>query len=132
MTDETIFDDKNTHEMNTNQLTANLIKEERIKLNYAQQAVADYLGMDISNYSRLENGKLEITISKLEAIAEFFKIPVFVLIPNGTTSNITINNGSYGNNNSSTMVHNYSDADIQKSLKMVIELLQGQVNACFV
>jgi len=127
MTDETIFDDKNTHEMNTNQLTANLIKEERIKLNYAQQAVADYLGMDISNYSRLENGKLEITISKLEAIAEFFKIPVFVLIPNGTTSNITINNGSYGNNNSSTMVHNYSDADIQKSLKMVIELLQGQV-----
>jgi transcriptional regulator with XRE-family HTH domain len=127
MTDETIFDDKNTHEMNTNQLTANRIKEERIKLNYAQQAVADYLGMDISNYSRLENGKLEITISKLEAIAEFFKIPVFVLIPNGTTSNITINNGSYGNNNSSTMVHNYSDADIQKSLKMVIELLQGQV-----
>ena len=79
MTDETIFDDKNTHEMNTNQLTANRIKEERIKLNYAQQAVADYLGMDISNYSRLENGKLEITISKLEAIAEFFKIPVFVL-----------------------------------------------------
>ena len=127
MTDETIFDDKNTHEMNTNQLTAKRIKEERIKLNYAQQAVADYLGMDISNYSRLENGKLEITISKLEAIAEFFKIPVFVLIPNGTTSNITINNGSYGNNNSSTMVHNYSDADIQKSLKMVIELLQGQV-----
>ncbi|MBK9742935.1 MAG: helix-turn-helix transcriptional regulator [Saprospiraceae bacterium] len=127
MTDETIFDDKNTHEMNTNQLTANRIKEERIKLNYAQQAVADYLGMDISNYSRLENGKLEITISKLEAIAEFFKIPVVVLIPNGTTSNITINNGSYGNNNSSTMVHNYSDADIQKSLKMVIELLQGQV-----
>ena len=127
MTDETIFDDKNTHEMNTNQLTAKRIKEERIKLNYAQQAVADYLGMDISNYSRLENWKLEITISKLEAIAEFFKIPVFVLIPNGTTSNITINNGSYGNNNSSTMVHNYSDADIQKSLKMVIELLQGQV-----
>lgn len=127
MTDETIFDDKNTHEMNTNQLTAKRIKEERIKLNYAQQAVADYLGMDISNYSRLENGKLEITISKLEAIAEFFKIPVVVLIPNGTTSNITINNGSYGNNNSSTMVHNYSDADIQKSLKMVIELLQGQV-----
>ena len=127
MTDETIFDDKNTHEMNTNQLTANRIKEERIKLNYAQQAVADYLGMDISNYSRLENWKLEITISKLEAIAEFFKIPVVVLIPNGTTSNITINNGSYGNNNSSTMVHNYSDADIQKSLKMVIELLQGQV-----
>ena len=127
MTDETIFDDKNTHEMNTNQLTANRIKEERIKLNYAQQAVADYLGMDISNYSRLENGKLEITISKLEAIAEFFKIPVVVLIPNGTTSNITINNGSYGNNNSSTMVHNYSDADIQNSLKMVIELLQGQV-----
>ena len=127
MTAETIFDDKNTHEMNTNQLTANRSKEERIKLNYAQQAVADYLGMDISNYSRLENGKLEITISKLEAIAEFFKIPVVVLIPNGTTSNITINNGSYGNNNSSTMVHNYSDADIQKSLKMVIELLQGQV-----
>ena len=73
MTDETIFDDKNTHEMNTNQLTAKRIKEERIKLNYAQQAVADYLGMDISNYSRLENGKLEITISKLKPLLSFLK-----------------------------------------------------------
>jgi transcriptional regulator with XRE-family HTH domain len=73
MTDETIFDDKNTHEMNTNQLTANRIKEERIKLNYAQQAVADYLGMDISNYSRLENGKLEITISNSKPSLSFLK-----------------------------------------------------------
>ncbi len=113
--------------MNTNQLTAIRIKEERLRLNYSQQSVADHLGMNISNYSRLENGKYEITIAKLEAIAEFFKVPFIILIPNQTTSNISINNGSYGNNNTSTMIHNYSDTEMQNSLKLVIELLQSQI-----
>ena len=113
--------------MNTNQLTAIRIKEERTRLNYSQQAIADHLRMDISTYSRLENGKIEITIAKLEAIAEFFKVPVVVLMPNHMVSNITINNGSYGNNNSSTMIHNYSDQEMQNSLKLVVELLQSQI-----
>lgn len=124
MTDSSIFSDKNANDMNTNQLTAIRIKEERMRLNYSQQAVADHLGMDISNYSRLENGKVEISISKLEAIAEFFKVPIIFFIPN-QTSNITINNGSYGNH--STLIHNYSDSEMQNSLKLVIELLQRQI-----
>lgn len=126
MTESSIFSDQNTNDMNTNQLTGIRIKEERLRLNYSQQALADHLGMDISNYSRLENGKIEITIAKLEAIAEFFKVPLIFLIPN-QNSNITINNGSYGNNNSSTMIHNYSDHDIQNSLKLVVDLLQKQM-----
>ncbi len=124
MTESSIFSDQNTNDMNTNQLTAIRIKEERMRMNYSQQAVADHLGMDISNYSRLENGKVEITIGKLEAIAEFFKVPIIFFIPN-QTSNITINNGSYGNH--STLIHNYSDSEMQNSLKLVIELLQRQI-----
>lgn len=124
MTESSIFSDQNTNGMNTNQLTAIRIKEERLRLNYSQQALADHLGMDISNYSRLENGKIEITIGKLEAIAEFFKVPIIFFIPN-QTSNITINNGSYGNH--STLIHNYSDSEMQSSLKLVIELLQSQI-----
>ena len=129
MTDETIFDDKNTHLMNTNQLTAYRIKEERLRLNYSQQAVADYLGMDISNYSRLENGKLEITITKLEAIAEFFKVPITTILPASLlgTCIYNIEHSQNSLNGNGTLVNNFTDQDIQNSLKLVIELLQNQI-----
>ncbi|MCB9309918.1 MAG: helix-turn-helix transcriptional regulator [Lewinellaceae bacterium] len=113
--------DDHHESLTTNQLIAIRIKEERMRHNLSQQVIADHLGMDISNYSRLENGKVEITIAKLEAIAEFFKIPITVLIPH-RSDNITIYNGSYGNH--STLIHNYSDQNVQNSLKTVIDLLK--------
>ncbi len=39
MTESSIFSDKNTIEMNTSQPTVIRIKEDRIRLNYSQQAV---------------------------------------------------------------------------------------------
>ncbi len=117
--------DQNQPDMTTNQQTAIRIREERLKQNITQQAIADHLGIDISSYSRLENGAVEITITRLEAIAEFFKVPIIVFIPNSNVANITINNGSYGYN--STFIHNYTDTEIQNSLKIVIGLLQSQL-----
>ena len=70
---------------------------------------------------------MEITITRLEAIAEFFKVPILVFIPNSNVANITINNGSYGNNNTSHMVNNYTDQETQNSLKVVIELLKDHL-----
>ena len=131
MTDETIFDDKNTHEMNTNQLTAYRIKEERLRLNYSQQAVADYLSMDISNYSRLENGKLEITISKLEAIAEFFKIPIVNLLPSNLLSTVNINNGTALINGNGTISNTSFDQNIShefmEKLIMVLQKIKNEI-----
>lgn len=112
--------------MTTNQLTAVRIREERIKLNYSQLAVAEHLGMDISNYSRLENGKVEITLTKLESIAEFFKVSLILLLPEIHHKAVNVTNGIYGNQ--STWINNPgADEEIQKSLKIVIDLLQRQV-----
>ncbi len=111
--------------MNTNQLTAIRIKEERLKLNYTQQSVADHLGMDISNYSRLENGKYEITIAKLEAIAEFFKVPVVHLLPNNLLGSININNGTAIINGNGTFNNtNIDTKGLHNSLEHIIEVIQ--------
>ena len=124
MTSSSDPSEENHTDMTTNQMTAIRIKDERLKKNYAQQALADHLGMNISNYSRLENGKIEITIEKLEAIAEFLKVPFVTLLPNNLPSNVNIDNGSYGKN---TMINNYADEETQKSLKMVIKLLEEKL-----
>lgn len=47
---------------------------ERIKLlrlmkNYTQKYMADELGLDVTNYSRLERGESAITIERLQKIA---------------------------------------------------------------
>jgi transcriptional regulator with XRE-family HTH domain len=125
MTDTYSEPNTSDHNMNTNQLTATRIKEERLRLNYTQQAVADHLGMNISNYSRLENGKYEITIAKLEAIAEFFKVPVINFLPTSLQGSINITNGNHSC--IGTLINNYTDHEMQNSLKLVVELLQSQI-----
>ncbi len=42
----------------------------RIKLNLTQQQLADRIGIDRTNISKLENGKLNPTISTLQKIAK--------------------------------------------------------------
>lgn len=126
MTEPNTFADENIHDMNTNQLTAIKIKDERIRLNYTQQTVADHLGMDISNYSRLENGKVEITISKLEAIAEFFKVPLVSLLPINIQGSVNINNGNYSFNGN--MIHNdYTNTDLLNTLQNTINSIQQSI-----
>lgn len=108
--------------MNTNQLTAIRIKEERNRLNYSQQAVADYLKMDISTYSRLENGKIEITIAKLEAIAEFFNVPIVSLLPSPIQNNY-LSNGSAIIQGNGTINNNFGDLTNKETLNFIIETL---------
>lgn len=113
-------------EMTTNYLTAMRIKEERINRNITQQNMADALHMDVSTYSRLENGKIEISIARLEEIAAVYKVPVVVLLPINLHGTININNGNYyclGN-----LINNYSDNETQNSMKRVIELLTTLIN----
>ena len=129
MTEPKTFSDENIDDMTTTQLTALRIKEERTKQNLSQQALADHLGMDISNYSRLENGKYEITISKLEAIAEFLKVPVISILPTSLQSggNYVIENSTNSLNGNGTLINHFTDQEMQKTLKQVIELLQNQL-----
>lgn len=126
MTDHTSFTDENIQDMNTNQLTAIRIKEERTRLNYSQQAVADHLKMDISNYSRLENGKIEITIAKLEAIAEFLRVPIVTLIPNINANQYNINHGTaLVNNNNGNLTQIIDLENFERSLRTILSNIEN-------
>lgn len=50
------------------------LKELRKEQNMTQQDVADYLKIDRSNYSKYENGKLELNLSMLASLAELYKV----------------------------------------------------------
>ncbi len=67
--------------MKINQLTAIRIKVLRIQLGFSAEVVAAELKIDKSKYSRLENGKVEITITRLTHIAQVLKVPVVDLLP---------------------------------------------------
>jgi transcriptional regulator with XRE-family HTH domain len=50
------------------------IKLRREQLGYTQRYIADSLEIDAGHYSRIESGKVDITISRLVAIARFLEI----------------------------------------------------------
>ena len=50
------------------------LKELRKEQSMTQQDVADYLKIDRSNYSKYENGKLELNLSMLASLAELYKV----------------------------------------------------------
>lgn len=78
--------------MDVNQITASKIKEFRVKLNYKAEDVAKALGMDRANYSKLENGKTEITMKKLQIISDFLKVPIQSFFQNAPHS-VSITHG---------------------------------------
>ena len=51
-----------------------IIKELRFEKHYSQQFVADYLGIDRSNYSKYELGKLEISAEMLKNICLLYSV----------------------------------------------------------
>ena len=56
------------------------IKMIRLLKKLTQEYVADQLGMSQANYSRIENGQIEFTITNLNNIAKALSVDVNVLI----------------------------------------------------
>lgn len=52
----------------------NKIKQLRLDKKFTQQKVADYLGIDRSNYSKYELGKLEISIEMLVKLSQLYNV----------------------------------------------------------
>lgn len=48
----------------------------RKRAGFSQKEIAEKLGIDASSYSRLEKGEIELTIDKLNKIAEILEVPV--------------------------------------------------------
>lgn len=93
--------------MDLNKLTAVKIKETRKKLGLTAEAVAQDLGISSGAYSRLENGHIEISMSKLETLAEVMKVHFVDLIP-VTSGNNQVSNGSGDNNFNTGPYYNFT------------------------
>lgn len=58
----------------------NRIKQRREDVGYTQKYMSDELDIDPATYSRIESGKIDITISRLESIAALLKTDINSLL----------------------------------------------------
>lgn len=114
--------------MDLNKLSAARIKEIRMGLGLTAESVANELGIAKANYSRLENGKVEISLNRLEALSRIFKLPLQAFFPASTSQTIQITNGENSQNIKEQHITNNSDPTLveilQNSLKILSDALE--------
>ncbi|MDR3008610.1 MAG: helix-turn-helix domain-containing protein [Sphingobacterium sp.] len=111
--------------MDINKLTASNIKELRSKSGLTIEAVAADLKISKSAYSQMENGKTELTLTKIQAIAQIFNVSFGDIIPSASKTTHTYNgNGGLNGNNISAHVQNNFFANNEETLKAMYESLK--------
>lgn len=80
-----------------------ITKELRKNLGFKVEAVAKDLGISKTAYSQLENGHVEITLNKIEAIANIYKVTIAELVPSIGT-NYYASNGSFSTNHGTNTI----------------------------
>jgi transcriptional regulator with XRE-family HTH domain len=111
--------------MDLNQLTASKIKELRLGKGYTIEALAQELGIAKGNYSRMENGKVDITLKRLEALSQILKEPVESLLSSHTTTTLHIhapNNSQILNQG--TQINHYNAPEVIQALQSTVDTLQ--------
>jgi transcriptional regulator with XRE-family HTH domain len=113
--------------MNINELTASKIKELRKKAGISAEAVAADIAISKTAYSQLENGKVEITLTRLESLSKVLKMPIGAFLPISSGSQtIQIANGEKAQN----IQHqsNSNDPQLITVIQNSIEALQQSLN----
>ena len=125
--------------MNINQLTASRIKELRSKNGLTAEAVAQTLNISRSAYSQMENGHVEITLSRIELLAEIFHVPIEEIIPSSTTNHQTFtgnsdstngnnnNNNNNNANNTNTTLNNFF-ANNEENLEALMHVIKSALS----
>ncbi len=111
--------------MDLNQLTDSKIKEMRLKKGYTIEALAQELGIVKGNYSRMENGKVDITLKRLEALSKILKEPIEGLLSSQTTTTLHIhapNNSQILNQG--TQINHYNVPEVIQALQSTVDTLQ--------
>ncbi len=62
------------------QILANNIKNLRIEKKLSREELSLVLGVDNSYVSKLEKGKINITLDKIEMLANYFETEVYLLL----------------------------------------------------
>ena len=56
------------------------LKHLRDQAGYTQKSVADYLSISQAAYSRLEKGEIEISLTKLLALSDLYRLPAGTML----------------------------------------------------
>ena len=109
-----IINPENFSIMNINELTASRIKEIRSSKNLSAENIAKELNISKTAYSQLENGHVEITLNRIEALSKILQIPLADFIPNmGSISQIAHGNGSNMNGQTNTVNNFFTSTEDQ-------------------
>ena len=71
--------------------TASLIRSYRASKGFSQEYVANELGIKQAAYSNIESGKSDVTLNRLQDIAQLLEISVYDLIIESNKSNAMVN-----------------------------------------
>lgn len=114
--------------MNINQLTASRIKEIRNEKGLTAEAVAKELQISKAAYSHLENGKVEITLNRVETLAQVFNVSISQIIPTVTT-NTQIFNGNGGDSRNSHTSHTLINllTNSEENLDAVLRVIRSAI-----
>ncbi|PIY08651.1 MAG: hypothetical protein COZ18_11145 [Flexibacter sp. CG_4_10_14_3_um_filter_32_15] len=119
--------------------TGEKLRELRTRKGWTQENVAEMLGMSVSNYSNIEQGKTQVSIPKLAQLAKKLDYDFFELITLGEKNVFHIKeNKNSGNqayiihaslpNNYQTLLVEKEKTDLENTfLKEKIELLEDKI-----
>jgi transcriptional regulator with XRE-family HTH domain len=105
--------------MEINSIVASKIREIRKELDWSSESVAMKLGITKGAYSNLENGKVEVTVAKIEILSKIFNKPMASFLPN-IGSVTQINNGE-GNNVNCVTYNDNKNTELINNLEKIIQ-----------
>lgn len=115
--------------MNYNTKVALKIKELRSEKGYKAESLAKELEMSTSSYSQMENGNVEITLSKIEKIIQFYKISINDLLPEICTPSTVFNNSKIDTSIiNGSQVNNYCNHEITDALRESISKIEQVIS----
>ena len=105
--------------------TKHRLIEARKRTGYSQENMSSELGMDVSSYSRRENGQVKISNKEWQKISDILEVPLEDIYEAEESMIMIFNDNSTGNGN---IVTNYTlPQSVLDSQKKYIEKLEDEI-----
>ena len=103
--------------------------ETRKKMGYSQEYMSNVLGMDISSYSRRENGQTKISSREWQKLAGILETPLEDIYESEDSMILIFNDNSsgYGNGYGNTVTNYTLPQSVLDSQKKYIEKLEEEI-----
>ena len=107
----------------------NKLIEARDYRGYSQECIAAFLEMDVSSYSRKENGKIKISYKEWQKLAEILEVPLEEIYESDESITVIFTDSSSNTGNViGNNVFNYTiPQSIWESQKKYIEKLEEEI-----